>query len=446
MNTSRAWILVTQVTAMLLAPAVAAAQVGEEVTVTVRGIGVTADAAKRDALMAAVYQAVGAYVDSETLVRDDQIIKDQVLQASGSYVHRYDVLIEPAQRKDGLWEMSIRAIVRGGQVQERLKAVVVEQAGIDTKDKVAEALTKIKNAQEGAEILQKQLEGLLPKLLVARLIDSKGKVTEQATPVVTILDDGRLSCVWHVEVYFDAPLYYERVVPPLHAVLSALAAKSGGPATSNSTAIKQGANIVPISTFPAEYPVLGRRAWSGSPPAPPQGDQPHVYVLLSTGRSATGGTEQFQWYLLEGVSYRKALSAVALPRTKISLAVQFLSADGEVVHSETIDPWTDGQFIAASGRRLSEGYSPYFVTPIDVASNNPIQVNAAISPRFARGGGSQATAAMTGYLRQLDSYPVCENGHCDVIVRPFTTVLAAEDLERIKQVRFYFSEEPAEAR
>jgi len=148
--------------------------------------------------------------------------------------------------------------------------------------------------------------------------------------------------------------------------------------------------------------------------------------------SASGATEQFQWYLPEGASYRKALSAVALPRTKISLAVHFLSADGEVAHSENIDPWTEGQFISADWRRLSAIDAPYFVTPLDIADKNPIQVNATLSPRFARRGGSQTTAAMTGYLNQFDEYPVCENGHCDVIVRPFTIVLPPESLERIK--------------
>ena len=138
---------------------------------TVTGIGATADAAEKDALRKAVRQAVGAYIDSETLIRNEELIRDQVLEASGSYVRSYELIGKPKNNEFGLWEVEIHATVQGGQVTEKLKTINVIKSGVKTDDLYAEALTKLTNAKDGAEILKKQFpKELMHSLLVARLI------------------------------------------------------------------------------------------------------------------------------------------------------------------------------------------------------------------------------------------------------------------------------------
>ncbi len=403
-----------------------------EATVVVRGVGTTADLAKRDALMNAVYAAAGSYVDSQTLIVNDQIIKEQILQASGSYVQRHDVLKDAAQREDGLWEIAIKAVIRGGQLQERLKKVTAGVASIDAKDKAAEAITKIQNAKEGAPILQSKLDGILPPLLVARLIDDKGQATQKMQPKVVIQDDGRLGCTWNVEIYFDSKTFYETLVPQLDQVLTAVSAQSGGPVQSQSEKIE-------ATTQFTGYPIFDTRTWRGGEPAKPSGDQPFAYFLLSTGRAESGGTERFQWYLLEGIEYLKALGSLWKPNIDVSLNVQFLAEDGTVVWKESLSPWENGLY-AVSVYNRTNTFWPYYIAPIQVEGNHSNGTPYVIlSPRFAmQDSGYYSPVYQAVHGKHTSVYSPNSRGGCDVIVKSFTTSLAPGDLERIKQVRFHF--------
>ena len=70
----------------------AGAALAKEVTVT--GVGDTRDAALKDALRLAVEQAVGTLVESETLVRNMEVVKDEIYAKSRGFVQDWDVLEE----------------------------------------------------------------------------------------------------------------------------------------------------------------------------------------------------------------------------------------------------------------------------------------------------------------------------------------------------------------
>jgi len=403
----------------------------KETTVIARGIGTTADLAKRDALMNAVYMAAGSCVDSQTLIVNDQIIKEQVLQASGSYVHRHEVLKEAARREDGLWEIAIKAEIRGGQLQERLKKVTIRGANVDAKDKAAEAVTKIQNAREGAPILQSTLDGILPQLLVVRLVNDKGEATQKIQPKVVIKDDGRLDCTWNVEIYFDLKAFYETLVPQLDRVLTAVAAQSGGPVQSQCEKVEGKTQIT-------GYPIFDARTWRGGEPAKPSGDQPFAYFLLSTGRAESGGTERFQWYLLEGIDYLKSLGVLWKPNLEVSLNVQFLAEDGTVVWKESMSPWENGLYQNTPGRSHTSTFWPYYLAPMIVGPSTSGTPYVILSPRFARQDSGYVSPVYQAVHGNNAVYAPSSRGGCDVIVKSFTTSLASGDLERIKQVRFHF--------
>ena len=84
----------------------------KNVTVTARGMGADQNSALKDALNQAVMQAAGAIVDSETLMKNDEIIQEKVLTASNAIVKKFDVTMPAKQRANGLWEIRIKAVVQ----------------------------------------------------------------------------------------------------------------------------------------------------------------------------------------------------------------------------------------------------------------------------------------------------------------------------------------------
>ena len=78
-------------------------------TVTVTGIGVTANDAENDALRNAVQNALGVLVDSNTLVEKNILIQDQIYTQSRGFITDYKVLSRN-QTSDG-WQVTITAEV-----------------------------------------------------------------------------------------------------------------------------------------------------------------------------------------------------------------------------------------------------------------------------------------------------------------------------------------------
>lgn len=107
----------------------AAVYAQEGKTVVAEGVGAidngdTAKARKdaiRDAQRAAVEQAVGVLVSSETFTQNFQVIKDKILTKAEGYVSKYDV-IEEKQQGD-LYRIKISATVKNAELKNDLDAL-----------------------------------------------------------------------------------------------------------------------------------------------------------------------------------------------------------------------------------------------------------------------------------------------------------------------------------
>ncbi len=91
-------------------------------TVTATGIGPTKTEATKDAQRQAIEQAVGAMVDSSTLVQNFQLVDDKIYSKSRGYVKSYKVLSEK-QASDGQWEVKIEAVVDEGALKNDLNSI-----------------------------------------------------------------------------------------------------------------------------------------------------------------------------------------------------------------------------------------------------------------------------------------------------------------------------------
>ncbi len=177
-------------------PVATLAQAGEIVSVTASGYGVSLEAAKKAAGRAAIEQVVGQIVDAETLVENDELVKDRILTYSGAFLEDIDVVGKPTQ-EDGLWTVKILAKVRKTTLQQKLAAENVGKAKLKKGKLFAQATSKAQEADDAGAMLAAAFEGF-PKNVV------KFEVCKNAdgTPAVSVSSAGG-NVVVEVELSFD---------------------------------------------------------------------------------------------------------------------------------------------------------------------------------------------------------------------------------------------------
>ena len=79
--------------------------------------------ALQNALRQAVEQTVGDLIDSETLSRNFQIIKDEIFSLSRSLITRYEILEEGPTEDNRAYQVEIRAWIAGKKIRDKLTAL-----------------------------------------------------------------------------------------------------------------------------------------------------------------------------------------------------------------------------------------------------------------------------------------------------------------------------------
>ena len=126
-------------------------------TVIAEGVGITPEEALKDAFRSAVRQVVGALVDGETLVKDDEVVSDKVLTFSNGFIKQYSEMSKIEAK--GLIRIKIKAQVERKDIFDKLKAANVKVKEIDGKGLFAEAITDLEREKDAGAILKKTLEG-----------------------------------------------------------------------------------------------------------------------------------------------------------------------------------------------------------------------------------------------------------------------------------------------
>jgi len=187
--------------------------------VIAEGVGINADKALLNALRNAVQQVVGVIVDAETRIKNDKLVKDQILDFSNGFVEKFEKLKE-GKNDDVLYEVTIKATVKRRQLYDRLKKTkVIASAKVDGGSLFGEAMSKNEAEKKGAKLLQKALLDLeLPgSLLSTEILNQKPE----------IIGRGRdsIKARWRVRVKFDLDKYKKTVFPKLKQVLSDICIK-----------------------------------------------------------------------------------------------------------------------------------------------------------------------------------------------------------------------------
>jgi len=125
--------------------------------VIVTGVGTDPDKATRNAIRNAVEQVVGTFISSDTAVKNNQLIKDEILSYSGGYAKGTKV-ISQEKTDDGLVAVRLEAEVVSTRLKRKIQELNITTKQIEGKSLFAEAVSRQEEKENGAELLAKVLK------------------------------------------------------------------------------------------------------------------------------------------------------------------------------------------------------------------------------------------------------------------------------------------------
>lgn len=300
------------------------------------GIGVDADKALKNALMNAVQQVVGLIVDAETLVKNDSVVRDQILTYSDGFVETFRKLQEK-KRDDGLFEVTLSAVVKRRQLMEKLRESNVSAVKLDGKSLFGELVTQNDAAKDGAALLNGILSGAPVNLLSASVVDAKPRILDRT--------DSAVRAAWNIVVTFDWEGYSKKVLPKLQEALASAAVRKASSEmieTAETTASEIGGPA--LRTPSGKYPFwhhlmrttgdgLGNR-FLDSVSAIRFNREQEILVFLNVGRSEDRRTRRWLWYVLDRRTAVPVLAAVQ--SQKLAFRFSVLDSDQNVLRQSDI--------------------------------------------------------------------------------------------------------------
>lgn len=288
------------------------------------GSGATASEAIQDALRNAIRQAVGVYVDSETLTDKDDVVSDRVLTASDAFVVRYEELSRSTE--EGLVTVKLSADLESGKLMENLRAAGVTTLELSGADLVASAVSRKEARDNAADLLARRFTEL-PNVLVASALPFKPldyDAEKQLLTVTYTLETDREKYRALLEKLIPLLGQTARAKTIVTAKVNPIWADAKAPGSQDSGGGRKLAAVSTTDSGPFRLgPDLSR--WPGS----------WCLWLLVRG-SSDHRTAQWAGYALD----------VDLPRTlghvtgSMQVRLDLVTEGGETVHSETHDPLT----------------------------------------------------------------------------------------------------------
>lgn len=198
---------------------------GDLVEVVAQGMGTDQTSALNNAYSNAVQQALGLYVDAETMVQNDQIVRDQILMSSRGFIQKADIVSQ--SQANGLFQVNIRAKVQRQQLLEKAKASNITVKQVEGVSLHAQVVSQVKQEQDAKALLEKTLLPLMDAtLLRAELVPPS---QEQPNPTINKAgtNDQFVTLDYKVNLWIDESEYYNYVKNTLIPVLNQIAIRKG---------------------------------------------------------------------------------------------------------------------------------------------------------------------------------------------------------------------------
>jgi hypothetical protein len=183
-----------------------------------KGQGETPEKAERSALLRAVVKAVGTLVDQETLIKSDELIRDQIISVSSGFVKSFKVLQEPRKNLEGDYEIVLEVVVEKNKLEKSLSEKGLVKVSSNAKDVWVENLSKNASAEDAIRALEAKLPSLLERLYSVSFFEESPK------PVLLSRDSsqGTAKLLWWVKMSADVKFWYSQFAPLFEQCLSAI--------------------------------------------------------------------------------------------------------------------------------------------------------------------------------------------------------------------------------
>jgi hypothetical protein len=207
--------------------------------ITVVGIGLTPEAAEKQAITDAVRQAVGTFIDANTVVKNEEVIKDRILSVSNGFVKEYKPTAPARKRDDGLYEITILATVESSKVVSALKEHNLISGEVAGQNLWAESATKVMKAQDGVAMLEAKLPEFIKNSVTITPLgkdgkpllvkDANGNEVPSTAPALNLPNpaNGTAELLWMFAIGLDNKYYKEQIIPTLTKCFDAITGTTG---------------------------------------------------------------------------------------------------------------------------------------------------------------------------------------------------------------------------
>ena len=191
-----------------------------------RGVGVNETEALKDAYRDAIERAIGLYVDAETVAKNDEIVKDQILTQSNAYITHYDK-IKTTNILGGLVEVRIVATVKKRALTTKVSEAMPGgnfSLGSKMQDLHANIATSEKRNADAAALLRNALKDISPiqQLMKPTIcVETQKTISskEYKERKKRKLNDDMVGIRYMFKIELDREKYFKEVVPKLKSIL-----------------------------------------------------------------------------------------------------------------------------------------------------------------------------------------------------------------------------------
>lgn len=219
----------------------AEAAASDEVKSLGRGVGVNETEALKDAYRDAIERAIGLYVDAETVAKNDEIVKDQILTQSNAYITRYD-RVKTSKMNGGLVEVKIVAWIKKRaltkKIADAMPGVTTDVSG-SLGQLHAQVTTKESRNRDGAALLANALNDMdLTKMLLRVSLGAENPVVVKAQREDRRCgrmrrrgrqekeDDGKIRLGYLFNFEIDKDRYFKDVLPQFKRIMDQISLTS----------------------------------------------------------------------------------------------------------------------------------------------------------------------------------------------------------------------------
>lgn len=329
----------------------------EMIDVVASGVGMNETEATKDALANAVRQAIGAIVGTDTLIENEEIVRDQILTYSDGFAENYKLVGKPSTTLSGLTSVTIRARIVRSKLIQKAKAANIAVVEVDGKGMFAEAVTKIEQSKSATAMLAKEFQDMHKRLIKAEVVGKPAYNEKTKTIQVA------------VQASVDRAAYdalVARILPILDGIGTGTFTVASSDVTINDYNDGPGAYVgrvnFPSSLFPESY------LWNHQ-------DRTQASIVLCERANGNFNSTQWKIYMIDE-NILAQINAVLRP---VTLSVDVVGGDQGIM---------DSHYVAIG--ELDPNYRRMQGGPVTFDGHNPgrlfIYPGLAKAPQFALWG------------------------------------------------------------